>query len=116
MTSARKSVSRRSTDSKSSKSKKQAAKKASSKQAATKKSAAKKSASKSRTAKSAKKSTSKAARKRSAPPDPSIEIDADVLEFIDAIDAYKQQHSRPFPSWSEVLFVLRELGYRKPRG
>ena len=33
--------------------------------------------------------------------------------FIDAINAYKQRHARPFPTWSEVLYVLRWLGYQK---
>jgi hypothetical protein len=41
------------------------------------------------------------------------EVDADVLEFIAAIDRFKQEHGRPFPSWSEVLLVLRQLGYRR---
>ncbi len=41
------------------------------------------------------------------------EVDAEVLEFIAAIDRFKQQHGRPFPSWSEVLVVVRELGYRR---
>lgn len=50
---------------------------------------------------------------RSAPP--LAEVDGDVLEFIEAIDRFKRQHNRPFPSWSEVLMVLRELGYRRDR-
>ena len=37
----------------------------------------------------------------------------DELEFINAINAYKTAHSRPFPTWSEVLHVLHALGYRK---
>ena len=41
------------------------------------------------------------------------EVDADVLEFIAAIDEFKQKHGRPFPSWSEVLLIVRELGYRR---
>jgi hypothetical protein len=41
------------------------------------------------------------------------EVDAEVLEFIAALDRYKQQHRRPFPGWSEVLLVLKQLGYRK---
>ena len=41
------------------------------------------------------------------------EVDADALEFIEAIDRFKKQHGRPFPSWSEVLLVLRQLGYRR---
>ena len=48
---------------------------------------------------------------RSAPP--MAEIDADALEFIEAIDRFKKQHGRPFPNWSEVLMVLRSLGYRR---
>jgi len=41
------------------------------------------------------------------------EVDADVLEFIAAIDEFKQANGRPFPSWSEVLLVVRQLGYRR---
>jgi hypothetical protein len=41
------------------------------------------------------------------------EVDADALEFIAAIDRFKKEHGRPFPSWSEVLLVLRQLGYRR---
>ena len=41
------------------------------------------------------------------------EVDADVLEFIAAIDRFKKENGRPFPSWSEILLVLRELGYRR---
>lgn len=52
-----------------------------------------------------------AAPDRSAPP--LAEVDADVLEFIDALDRFKKQHGRPFPSWSEVLLVLRQLGYTR---
>jgi len=48
---------------------------------------------------------------RSAPP--LAEVDADVLEFIDALDRFKKQNGRPFPSWSEVLLVLRQLGYSR---
>jgi|GEM_PF-5751110 len=41
------------------------------------------------------------------------EVDADVLEFIAAIDTFKKQHGRPFPSWSEVLLIVRQLGYKR---
>lgn len=41
------------------------------------------------------------------------EVDAEVLEFIEAVDRFKKQHGRPFPSWSEVLLILRQLGYRR---
>ena len=35
------------------------------------------------------------------------------LEFMNAIQAYKQQSGRMFPTWSEVLEVLKTLGYEK---
>jgi hypothetical protein len=35
------------------------------------------------------------------------------LEFAQAMQAYKQTSGRLFPTWSEVLEVLRSLGYRK---
>ncbi len=35
------------------------------------------------------------------------------LEFLAAIQEYKQQSGRMFPTWSEVLEVLTGLGYRK---
>jgi phosphoglycolate phosphatase-like HAD superfamily hydrolase len=36
------------------------------------------------------------------------------LEFLKAIDAYKREQRRPFPTCAEVLAVLKSLGYRKP--
>ena len=33
--------------------------------------------------------------------------------FMRAMDQYKRDNRRPFPPWSEVLEVLRALGYRK---
>ncbi len=44
-------------------------------------------------------------------PAPVIEIGPAELEFIEAIDKYKFEYGRPFPSWSEILHVLRGLGY-----
>jgi len=41
------------------------------------------------------------------------EMPAEVLEFITAIDEYKRLHRRPFPTWSEVLEVLKGLGYQR---
>src|SRR5271169_4766549 len=35
------------------------------------------------------------------------------LEFMLAMKDYKQRSGRMFPTWSEVLEVLRELGYEK---
>lgn len=37
----------------------------------------------------------------------------DEIIFMKAMDAYKRSNRRPFPTWSEVLEVLRSLGYRK---
>ena len=37
----------------------------------------------------------------------------DEIEFMKAIDDYKRRSGRPFPTWSEVLEVIRDLGYRK---
>jgi hypothetical protein len=34
-------------------------------------------------------------------------------EFLQAIDRYKRTQRRPYPTWREVLKVLRELGWRK---
>jgi hypothetical protein len=39
----------------------------------------------------------------------------DAVEFMKAMDQYKRDNRRPFPTWSEVLEVLRALGYRKVR-
>jgi len=64
---------------------------------------------KKRTAKSSKKKAAKSPARAAVPrPD---EMDADVLEFITAIDEYKRERQRPFPSWSEILGILKELGY-----
>ncbi len=35
------------------------------------------------------------------------------ITFMKAMDLYKRANRRPFPTWSEVLEVLRSLGYRK---
>jgi hypothetical protein len=35
------------------------------------------------------------------------------LEFMQAMQAYKQSSGRMFPTWSEVLEVLKSLGYEK---
>jgi hypothetical protein len=36
------------------------------------------------------------------------------LEFMRAIEAYKRENGRPFPTCSEILEVVRSLGYRRP--
>ena len=35
------------------------------------------------------------------------------FEFVMAIDEYKRANARPFPTWTEVLEVIRALGYRR---
>ena len=35
------------------------------------------------------------------------------IAFMKAMDQYKRDNRRPFPTWSEVLEVLAALGYRK---
>jgi hypothetical protein len=35
------------------------------------------------------------------------------ITFMKAMDQYKRDNRRPFPTWSEVLEVLHALGYRK---
>ena len=38
------------------------------------------------------------------------------LEFMNAMQKYKHLSGRMFPTWSEVLEVLRDLGYEKATG
>ena len=35
------------------------------------------------------------------------------FEFLMAIDEYKRVNNRPFPTWTEVLEVIKALGYRR---
>ena len=35
------------------------------------------------------------------------------FEFVMAIDEYKRANARPFPTWTEVLDVIKALGYRR---
>jgi hypothetical protein len=41
------------------------------------------------------------------------EMSEEQFEFLMAIDQYKRVNRRPFPSWTEVLEIIRALGYRK---
>lgn len=43
------------------------------------------------------------------------EMPPDVIEFITAIDDYKRSNRRPFPTWSEVLEIVKGLGYERGR-
>ncbi len=40
---------------------------------------------------------------------------ADEIEFMKAMDDYKRKSGRQFPTWSEVLEVVRSLGYHRDR-
>lgn len=37
----------------------------------------------------------------------------DEVEFMKAMDKYKRSSGRQFPTWSEVLEVVRDLGYHR---
>lgn len=37
----------------------------------------------------------------------------DEIEFMRAMDDYKRKSGRQFPTWSEVLEVLRSMGYKR---
>jgi hypothetical protein len=41
------------------------------------------------------------------------EMTSEQFLFVTAIDAYKRVNGKPFPTWTEVLEVIRKLGYRK---
>lgn len=40
-------------------------------------------------------------------------LSSEELEFVQAIEKYKKEKSKIFLSWSEVLSIVKELGYRK---
>ena len=41
------------------------------------------------------------------------EMNEEQFAFLMAIDDYKRQNKKPFPSWTEVLEVIKAIGYRK---
>jgi hypothetical protein len=41
------------------------------------------------------------------------ELTLEEIEFVRAVDHYKRKFNRPFPTWSEVLAIVKELGYTK---
>ncbi len=41
------------------------------------------------------------------------EMNDEQFELLMAIDQYKKANQRPFPTWTEVLEVIKALGYRK---
>lgn len=41
------------------------------------------------------------------------ELTQEQFLFVMAIDAFKRVNGKTFPTWTEVLEVIRKLGYRK---
>jgi hypothetical protein len=41
------------------------------------------------------------------------DLTVDEIEFVQAVDRYKRKFNRPFPTWSEILAIVKELGYTK---
>ena len=44
------------------------------------------------------------------------EMSNEQFMFVTAIDTFKRVNNRPFPTWTQVLEVIRKLGYRKTCG
>lgn len=41
------------------------------------------------------------------------EMTAEQFEFVMAIEMYKKVNRRLYPTWTEILEIVRQLGYRK---
>jgi len=41
------------------------------------------------------------------------EMTSEQFEFVMAIEMYKKVNKRMYPTWTEILEVMRQLGYRK---
>jgi hypothetical protein len=41
------------------------------------------------------------------------QLSDEQFKFLMAIDEYKRKNTRPFPTWTEVLEVIKAMGYRK---
>jgi hypothetical protein len=54
-------------------------------------------------------------RRTGSPATADRDYDRDELEFMRAIQEWQLRTGRKFPSWSEVLGVLKGLGYERPR-
>jgi hypothetical protein len=60
--------------------------------------------------------SSRSAKRRSPkelPPDPEL-LEQERLEFLRAMDRYKRKTGKTFPTWTEVLEVLRSIGWVSP--
>ncbi|MBN1418195.1 MAG: hypothetical protein JXP34_05425 [Planctomycetes bacterium] len=40
-------------------------------------------------------------------------LSPEELQFIKAIEKYKSEHNKHFLSWTEVLRVVKDLGYQR---
>jgi hypothetical protein len=60
--------------------------------------------------------SSRSAKRRSpkAPPEDAELLEYERLQFLKAIDKYKRKTGKTFPSWTEVLAVLRGIGWMSP--
>lgn len=67
-----------------------------------------------RTASASNRTATRQARRRMIDPTTcDREYAADELEFMQALDRYKRTHGRMFPTCSEILEVVRSLGYER---
>ena len=44
------------------------------------------------------------------------EMTGEQFEFVMAIETYKKVNKRLYPTWTEILEIVRQLGYRKVEG
>lgn len=42
-----------------------------------------------------------------------VDYSDDERHFLTAMERYKRERRRPFPTWREVLAVVHSLGYRR---
>ncbi|MHC4953920.1 MAG: hypothetical protein ACYTGZ_08515 [Planctomycetota bacterium] len=42
-------------------------------------------------------------------------LDAEVLEFINAVNEFKSVQQKPFPTWSDIHGIFTKLGYRREK-
>lgn len=59
---------------------------------------------------------SRSAKRRSpkAPEEDGELLEYERLQFLKAMDAYKRATNQTFPSWTEVLDVIRSIGWMSP--
>lgn len=60
--------------------------------------------------------SSRSAKRRSPkePPEDAELLEYERLQFLKAMDKYKRKTGKTFPSWTEVLTVLRGIGWMSP--